>query len=250
MLDVNWDICAAFIAVIVCLILVIIVSCVAIFFLLRDQKAFDEEQARRGKQNRYEGTSEVSSYKFRGTSARRPWSVRLAALFRRRDTQYKTRPRIIDRARLNDGGGTHRWMQAGSTDHWESEIDSRSMGVQEASTLPSPPSLYPAPSDISSIPVSWTISDSTSSVRFDLQPTRSYLYLEAHPSPQSTLPSIHSQLSSPSYSRTSSPVPLRSLSLESIPRRISLDNDSRHYVTPSGIVMRTLPGGTKFIEEL
>ncbi|KAF8061729.1 hypothetical protein FPV67DRAFT_1673339 [Lyophyllum atratum] len=231
-----------FIAIIIFLSLVIIASCIGIFFLLRERTASDEEQARRGKRNRYANAS-------RSTANRRPLA-RLAAMFGRADPQERTRPQNISRGNTK-GGGAHGWIQAGSTDDWEADM---SVGVAGPSGVrdigSSSPSLSlrttrpPSPP-----PVSRSTSDSTTSVRFDLHAVRGLQYPERLSS-QSTLPNIHSQLSSPSYSPAPSFVPLRTLSPEPIREESSLDGDSRQYTTPSGVVMRTLPGGSKFIEAL
>jgi len=244
-----------FIALVVCLSLVIILFCVAIFFLLRDQRTSDEERTRRAKRNRYPSRSgsHVSSYELEGNSDRR-LLTRLTAVFGRTDTYQGVRPQNLSRGNKK-GGSAHGWVQAGSTDehHWDPDLGEAiagPSGIQESAS-PSSVSLQhreaPSPS-----PVSRSTSDSsTSSVRFDFHAVHGLSYPERHPSPHSTLPNIHSQLSSPSYSPTSSsPIPFRTLSPEPVPNGLTFDDDSRQYVTPSGVVMRTLAGGSKFIEAL
>ncbi|RDB19357.1 hypothetical protein Hypma_013673 [Hypsizygus marmoreus] len=243
-----------FIAVIVCLVLVIVVSCTAVFFLLRDQKAFDEEQARRRKRSRYHHSgSETQIPSYEGTSTRQMWSARLLSFLRRGNTQNNTHSRGASRIRMKRGG-LHGWVQTGSGDGWDSDasVERRARAVPtvvEEVHTPSPPSVY-TPPRFAPTPVSRSISDSASSVRFDLHAIRGLPYPDRHGSPQSTLPNIQSQLSISSYSPAPSPVPIRTLSPEPIPEAMTLEDDTRHYVTPSGAVMRTFPGGTKFIEAL
>ncbi|GLB35559.1 hypothetical protein LshimejAT787_0211240 [Lyophyllum shimeji] len=245
-----------FVALVVCLSLLIIICCIAIFFLLRDQRTSDEEQARRAKRNRYatRSGSHSPSYELEGTSHRTPLT-RLAAVFGRSNDPRRARPQNRSRGNMK-GGSEHGWIQAGSTDDhdWNPDLGEGLAGPSRVreSASPSPVSLQnrqvPSPGPVSR---STSGSTTTSSVRFDFHAVRGLSYPERRPSPHSTLPNIHSQLSSPSYSpASSSPVLLRTLSPEPIPSALTLDDDSRQYVTPSGVVMRTLPGGSKFIEAL
>jgi len=240
-----------FLAVIICLSLIVIVSCIGIFFLLRDQRANDEAQTRRSKRSRYASApgSHIPAYDLERTYPHRPLSTRLAVMFGRPDTQKNTGLNI-NRGNT-DGGATHGWVRAGSSDEWEAD---RAEGVATLLSVrevvsPSPLSARSTPPP-SPTPVSRTTSESTSSVRYDLHAVRGLSYPERHISTHSTLPNIHSQLSSPSHSPASSPVPLRTLSPESVPEGLPLDSDIRQYLTPSGVVMRTMRGGTKFIEAL
>lgn len=252
--NLQYLILSGFIALAVCLVLIIIVSCTAVYFLLRDQKTFDEEQTRR--RNRYHSDTDASSHPRKRTRAPISWSRRMAALFGRRDTNDDTQARSnINQVKMRRGSGEHRWMRTGSRDDWESDSSEErrhtvsQLGVREAPS-PSFSHVYSTRSIIQPTPVSRTTSDSTSSVRFDLHAVRGLGYPDRSLSPHPTLPNIHSQLSSPSYSPISSPVTVRTTSPESMPSGMTLDDDGPHPAPQSGAFTRTFPGGSKFIEDL
>ena len=237
---------SGFIALVVCLALIIIVSCTAVFFLIRDQKAYDQQQAHRP----YHRTAtHPSSYLYNNNSAPKSWRTRFA-MFGHRDTNAnnQTRP---DTSRVKiKGSGVHGWLQAGLEDDWEGDLveerrqNLARLGVREVSAQ-NPPSVISVPSIVGALPVSRSNSDSTSSVRFDLSPVRGLANHDRHPSPHPTLPNIHSQISSPSSSPA--PSPMRVRSPEPVPGRTALDS-SRQLSSPPSV--RTFPGGTKFIESL
>jgi hypothetical protein len=173
--------------------------------------------------------------------------MRFATLFGRRgpNDDSQTRP---DTSRVTmKGSGGHGWVQAGSEDDWEVDLvaDRRQRaaesGVREVSSLMLP-SVISVPSMIQP---TRSNSDSTSSVRFDLGPTRGMANYDRHPSPHPTLPIIHSQLSSPSSSPA--PSPLRVSSPEPAYGGATPDS-SQQFISPPSV--RTFPGGTKFIEAL
>lgn len=241
-----------FIALVVCLIIIIIVSSTAVYFLLRDQKAFDQEQARR--RGRYQSDTDISTYPRKRTPESNSWSSRFAKLLGRRDTSGDTLARSeAGHVKMKRGGGQHGWMRTGSGDDWEpgtNEQQRRVVGQLGVRETPSPnlSYVYPTRSIIQPSPISRATSDSTSSVRFDFNPVRGLGYPDGHLSPHPTLPNIHSQLSSPSCSPAPSPVPVRTTSPESIPSGMSLDEDRPHHAP--GVITSTFSGGSKFIEDL
>ena len=211
-------------------------------FLIRDQKAYEQEQAHRRPYHRTPGRHS-SPYSYSNDPTSKSWRTRLATFFGRRDTNINSQTRPDVRMK---GNGEHGWVQAGLEDDWgvNSVEDRRQrmahLGVREVSSLilPSVTSVPP--------PVSRSNSDSTSSVRFDLSPVRGMANYDRHPSPHPTLPNIHSQLSSPSSSAV--PTPIRVGSPESITYRGSTPDIGRQFISPPSV--RTFPGGTKFIEGL
>lgn len=151
-------------------------------------------------------------------------------------------------------------MQTGSGDDWD--IDARSQTGTPAQYRPPArqisgnglaPTYIAAPTPNRPVPASYPSADSTTSVRFDLNAVRGLSYYDRYaPSPQSTLPSIHMQLSSPASSNTTPLTPVRTISPEPISSsaNVSEDSEGRHFSTHSGHSMRTFEGGTKFIEAL
>lgn len=238
-----------FIALVVCLVLVIIVSCIGVVFLIREQKIYDQEQAHRRSYQRSSGRH-CSSYLYHNDSMMKSWRRRLATLFNRRDANDNSQARP-DTSRVKmRGSREHGWVQAGMEDDWEADlVEERrqrvaQLGISEVSAQ-NPPSLISAVSIMRSTPVSRSNSDSTSSVRFDLSPVRGLANHDRHPSPHQTLPNIHSQLPS------SSPSPASSLVRVRPPEPVSggsTPDSSRQLVSPQSV--RTFPGGTKFIEAL
>lgn len=235
----------AFVALVVCLTLVIIASCTAVIFLIRDQKAHDQGQAHRRPYHRTSGRHS-SSYSYTNGPASKSWRARLATFFGRRGVNANSQVRPDMKMK---GSSDHGWVQASLDDDWEVDLveERRKMAAhleaREGSSLISP-SVTSVPSMIHP-PVSRSNSDSTSSVRFDLSPVRGMTSYDRHPSPHPTLPNIHSQLSSPSSSPA--PSPIRVGSPEPITRGTTPDS-SRQFIPPPSV--RTFPGGSRFIEGL
>ncbi|KAG6909588.1 hypothetical protein DXG01_016627 [Tephrocybe rancida] len=202
--------------------------------------AFDAEQAHLPKRNHGPRIRLNST----DSGARPTWRSRLRNLFGRGE-EIDTK----ENSQAQMRGGMDGWMQAGTSDDWTSEADLGASGpsnVREvtSTTPPSPRGTrFATPPSV----ISRSTSDSASSVRFDTHGIRGLVYPETR---SSQLPNIHSQLSSPSTSPQSSHLHLRPLSPEPLPNGLRFDNDSREYVGSSGVVMRTLTGGTKFVEGL
>lgn len=221
-----------------------------IYFLVRDQKAYDQEQGHRRPYPRTHGRD--SSYRYNSNSTFKSWPTRLAAFFRRDGSQNSQARPDTKRVKLK-GSGDHGWVRAGSEDDWEispveerRQIVAQTPGVWDASALIPSASVFSAPSIIRATPVSRSNSDSNSSVRFDLGPSRGMASYDRLPSPHPTLPNIYSQLSSPSSSPVSTP--RRVKSPEPVPRGASPDGSREFISLPS---QRTpFPGGSKFIEAL
>jgi hypothetical protein len=236
-----------FIALVVCLALVIIVSCTAVFFLVRNQKAYDHEQGRRRPYHRTSGRN-PSSYLYNDDRAPKTWHMRLATLFGRRGANESIRVRSDPSRVKTKGTQPHGWVQAGVEDDYEVDLEERRLAAQSGVRqvyAQSPSSVISAPSIIRPVGVSRSNSDSNSSVHFDLGPVRGLGNYDRHPSPHPTLPNIHSQLSSPSSSPAPSPMRIRS------PEPVAGDStpDIRPQLSSSQSV-RTFSGGSKFIESL
>jgi len=221
-----------FIALVVFLILIILASCTAIFFLLRDHSQHDEERARR-RPSRYQPASNPSS-------ADQSWSTKLGTMF-----GFGSKPK--DRAKTGRGG----WIRA-SSDEWEYDSDEdRHLAGGELAEM-SKPTSYSPPRDRPFRPPidQYSPPESSTAVHFDPYggPGRHYSKGRS-PSSHSHMPSIHSRLSEDDSSSTFH-----------IPRTASPDASGaaqepsggagRQFSTQSGSSMRTQDGGTKFIERI
>ncbi|KAF8894824.1 hypothetical protein BD779DRAFT_1797741 [Infundibulicybe gibba] len=191
-----------------------------------------------------------------------PWYSRLSRILGRRgDLNHSTRTQT-NRMKMGrptpEAGG---WVQTGSRDDWDPEVSGSGsrytcpgglMPVPEISEQ-GPPLTYPTPLETSfrTPPISYATSESGSSVRFDLHGIKGMAYRDRQsPSPQSSLPTVHSWLNSPASSSAPSPLPARTTSpepMQSLCSDISADREPERPAH-SGSSMRTFEGGTKFIE--
>lgn len=219
-----------FIALVVGLSLIILISCISIFIILqREGHALDEEREIR--RRRYQQQALEYTYGPTPTpSAQSSWSSKIKSVFGGKSG--------------SDNGLKRGWMQAGSGDDWESEPIEEGRhslhGSMQMTYSPPPDAPFHPPLQPS---------QSTSSVRFDIPGVPDLPYLRSlsshslHPS----LPNIHSRISSPTPSDTLSPGDDGvAVSPEPIVRPV--EHHERRQ--SSGTSMRTFNGGTKFLEAL
>jgi hypothetical protein len=203
-----------FIGLVVGLIVIILGSSVAIYFLLRDHSPSERDRAARREERRY--PSESSHISLKG---RIPWSEKLGGIFGRGAPSKRT------------SKSGHGWIQA-SGDAWEAdEVDrhrSREMSGLEPMDQPFRPPVDPY---------------AAASETYSSESIPSY-------DPRYTpMPASQSTLSS-SILRSESPIP-RSTSPESTVHPSSpQQNRDRHFSVESSNSVRTFEGGTKFIEGL
>ncbi|KAH0584575.1 hypothetical protein H2248_010108 [Termitomyces sp. 'cryptogamus'] len=229
----------AFIAIVVCLVFIIIVAWTLILCLLRDQRAFDIEQARRSKRDQPLTTPHFSTI----TAARSTWSWRITTFFGRASQRIKFH---IQKRRGKERG----WVQADNQETVNTGVGVPGLsgpGVREIACT-GPLSLQNTYLSHSSSTISRSTSGSLSSVHLEPNGT-SGLFSPQMFLPRSILPSIESQLSSPSTSPRSSNTRF-TVPSETIVNNVQFDTGSREYVGSSGMIMRTLQGGTKFVEVL
>ncbi|KAK0455186.1 uncharacterized protein EV420DRAFT_587356 [Desarmillaria tabescens] len=229
-----------FIALVVGLSLIILISCIAIFFLLREGEPSDEERAARRRRYR----QQALEYTYGPTaSPQSSWSSKVKSVFGGTTSSSK--------------GSKRGWVQAGSGDEWESEsiIDEAEGRHPDLSQRGSMQITYSPPLDAPFHPPLQP-SESASSVRFDTQgvPVLPYLRSLSSPSPHPSLPNIHSRISSPTPSDPLSPVHDRVVSPEPIaPAHIDSPvehHEGRKSSGQSATSVRTFNGGTKFLEAL
>ncbi|KAK0229086.1 hypothetical protein EDD85DRAFT_957500 [Armillaria nabsnona] len=228
-----------FIALVVGLSLIILISCIAIFLLLREGRSSDEERAARRRRYR----QQALEYTYGPTASPQPasWSSKVRSVFG---------------GNSGSGKGSKRgWVQAGSGDEWETESIEEGRLHPDISQRGSMQMTYSPPLDAPFHPPLQP-SESASSVRFDIQsvPVLPYLRTLSSPSPLSSLPNIHSRISSPTPSDPLSPVHDRVVSPEPI-ALAHVDSPIEHHEgrklsDQSATSVRTFNGGTKFLEAL
>lgn len=220
-----------FIAVVVCLSLIIIASCIAIFFLLRDHSQSDAERARRRQLRRYQ---QASPEVLHGQS----WSTKLGTVL-----GFGGKPKENVRT---GRGGRPGWIQA-SGDDWEYDSDEERHPAGELTEISKSTAYFPPHDSPFRPPVDHQV---PSPGHFDLYGGPGHQYSQARSaSSHSHVPSIHSRLSQEDSAPTS---PIRRTAS---PEHISeVEDDSpsngagRQFSTQSGSSMWTQGGGTKFIE--
>ncbi|ESK85200.1 hypothetical protein Moror_11024 [Moniliophthora roreri MCA 2997] len=208
---------AGFIALIVCLVMIIVISCTAIFFLLRDHEPSDAERAaRRTRRYAHQSVPSSSSYTYDPSSTpAKGWLSSLRSLFGKRSSGSTTSNRNRKGAR-GPGAG---WVQAGSGDEWDLDSDDeanyRSRGMVGISQTPLSLSMSHAPTSYTQTatvdndrdppfkPPRMTTADSISSVRFDDSPVTRFPAFDPSTLPTSSM-SIPVNLASPVMSPTSS----------------------------------------------
>jgi len=253
-----------FIALLVCLSVLIVVLCTAVFILLRDHSPSDEERAirRQLSQRRREQTqTESSSYTY-------PSSTAPVSLARKVGGMFGIGATADEQKRPKKGGKSGKgWIQTGSDDESENEVQSRSIsGLQKQGSVGEVYSIKLAdrstaredgPIDPPFRPpqTPYSETDSTSSVP---------LYNPYTPS--STPPPLRTAVTRLQLADSPSPSSASSLALSSAARALSGSPESyaadsiddihppgeRHFSTNSGgsITTRTSHTGTKFIESL
>ncbi|SJL04942.1 uncharacterized protein ARMOST_08313 [Armillaria ostoyae] len=229
-----------FIALVVGLSLIILISCIAIFLLLREGQSSDEERAARRRRYR----QQALQYTYGPTASPQPasWSSKVRSVFGVNSSSGK--------------GSKRGWVQAGSGDEWETEsIEEGRLQHPDISQRGSMQMTYSPPLDAPFHPPLQP-SESASSVRFDIQsvPVLPYLRSLSSPSPHPSLPNIHSRISSPTPSDPLSPVHDRVVSPEPIaPAHVDSPiehHEGRKLSEQSATSVRTFNGGTKFLEAL
>ncbi|KIM87379.1 hypothetical protein PILCRDRAFT_814889 [Piloderma croceum F 1598] len=256
---------AGFIALIVCLSVLIVGLCTAVFILLRDHSPSDEERAvrRQLSQRRREQTqAESSSFTYSSSS------IPPVSLARKVGCMFGIGATADEKKRSKKGGKSGKgWIQAGSEDESENEVQPRSIsGLQKQGDVEEVHSIKLAdrstarddgPIDPPFRPpqTPYSQTDSTSSVR---------LYNPYTPS--STPPPLRTAVTRLRSTDSPSPSSASSLALSSTARVLSgspepyaadsIDDihppGERHFSTNSGgsISTRTSHTGTKFIESL
>jgi len=227
----------AFIAVIVALVLTIMFSCIAIFFLLRNNETSDQDRAVRHRNKRRQRPAVSNSSFNYSPSVLAPQAASKSRWFS-----------IFDRSRRDNKQAAHGkpgWMKAGSAD-WDGEHDSTKHSTRspEVHIFPVPVRSPPASKFVlSSRPASITPYE-RSRVTVQYSPMSHHSPIStpltaAHPSSPSTPPSF--------------PVPIRSSSPEPMPDIEENDltfQDERQDSGQSHATVWTFEGGTKFIESL
>ncbi|KAF8655803.1 hypothetical protein AX16_002888 [Volvariella volvacea WC 439] len=248
-----------FIAVVVCLVLIIVVASMAALYLIREE-ADGATHQRRGRR----AMPSSPSYS-KPTSSPTPPSF---SRFRQYLSsisfpKMKFTPRSgSERANVEAG-----WVKTGSADDWTTSSPRRDqitfatpphMTSRSILASESIPTILRTSSPTTTIasPVSRPTSESiVSSVRFDLQAVRGLVHHDPYaPSPQPTILGIHTQYTPPTSSGAPSPSPLhpvRSASPE--PMSPLHESTSRSDITSdissqSRVTTRTFEGGSKFIE--
>ncbi|KII89384.1 hypothetical protein PLICRDRAFT_53820 [Plicaturopsis crispa FD-325 SS-3] len=230
-----------FIALIVCLILIIIVSCGAVFYLLRNHEPSKRDrELRRARTHHYQqranDLASSSPFNYSASDTSTPQSLK---------------DRVTGALRIGRGVRGQGWTQAASGDDWEVRGEGADRHLEHAG--PSPPvgvSFAAPPSrsrpDSPSTAEAYREMESASSVHVDLySPGSAYAFPNQSRTPDRVAsPTRH--VSVTGSMRSESPDVLSSPEGAYTPIRES----SRHMSTQSGMTIRTFEGGTKFIEEL
>jgi hypothetical protein len=244
-------------------VLIIVVSCTAVFFLLRVRDPSDNDRAYRDRhrsRRHQHQTVPFTSYNYDTPANPQSLQGKLAGMFRLGGNEHGSR-NVNGRA---SGGG---WVRAGS-DEWDydSGVEAgRGRGMKDLrewkppgqSVASSSIATRSEPIDMPFIPptsTSYPSMDSTSTVRLDLHgagPSYNDPFIDSRPRPHSVYPVIHSaRLSSGSPTPTSSPS-RRTISPEALyETNDQNDREGRKRSDESEVSLRTFTGGTKFIESL
>lgn len=238
--------------------LIILISCIAVFYILRNHPIPDVEQpTSRRQRGRYQHTpAALSLYTYNPSSTITPptWSQKLSNAFRigsKRGGLGRAKPK-------RERGGGHGWVQAGSGDEWDSEFGNdegrrRHSGhivtptIKDDFTKFTPPTSRPdspfRPPPAGTSDSSYEMSNST--VRFDLvQSVPQLPYRDPRSGPSQSSSGVLPPAFQPIPPRTASPEPLAGTSGDT--------GSGRPFSThaQSDRSMRTLGGGTKFIESI
>ncbi|KIM49637.1 hypothetical protein M413DRAFT_438811 [Hebeloma cylindrosporum] len=240
---------AAFIALVTILVLIIIVSCSAVVYILREDIADDAEAQNHAARGRYQLSVPPSDPTYRGT-AKTYFTRILGNISGSRKPSKDVRK---DKSRISRKHGQG-WTQAGNGDDHD---DSQTTRKQKSKN-----------SDISTMSMSDLDSVSLATLTrliryspkwsFDPHGIRGLPYANQLPSSstrQSIMPSIQSQLYSPQSSQSllSSPSRMTTTSPEPLERTMSPDSTDNHgdpFPTDFRPPLRTFESGSKFIEGL
>ncbi|KAJ6598654.1 hypothetical protein B0H10DRAFT_1959307 [Mycena sp. CBHHK59/15] len=203
-----------FIGLVVGLAVIIFVSCVAIYILLRDHSPSERDRETRRQQSRYASDSPSAPLK-NGA----PWSAKLGGIA----------------AKVKLGRGGHGWIQA-SGDAWEADEVERSremsgLGAARGQPLDAP---FHPPTD------PYAASNSSETIRYD-----SDTQYNSMPSSQTNFATVPTSRSSSPIVRTSSPESAVQGEKDS-----PTHTQNRQFSMESQTSIRTFEGGTKFIEGL
>lgn len=235
-----------FIVLVVCLAVTIVVSCIAVYFLLRDANR---------QRGRYQHQSApASSFTYSPSSA-----------IHQRDAGRTGLGWIFvseSRNKEPSRNGAEGWIRTGSRDNWDSDSGdegARALGsrsdVALGQRLRTPPNVMSPDLLLRATSPSSSLSRhaSDSNVRFEL--VSGSLHREPHaPSPRPGLSNISTHFSPSSVPvsplstvapRTTSPEPLSRASAD-----FTIDHEGRKWSGNSDHNMRTVEGGTKFIESI
>jgi hypothetical protein len=259
----------AFIALVAILVIVIVVSCSAVVYIMREDALDDAEAQNHPARGRYQLSVPPSDPTYRGTA--QTYFARILGNIsgsRKSGKGIRTDKSRIPRKHRGQG-----WMQAGNGADGDSDSadEHQATRKQKSKNSNSPTSM--TVSDLDSVSLttlsysnrfppttsqlSSPSSDAVSSVRFDPHGIRGLSYADQLPSltHQATMPSIQSQLYSPrsSQSFVSSPSQMTTTlpeSLEGNTSPTSTDNDGDPFPADPRPPLRTFESGSKFIEGL
>jgi hypothetical protein len=247
---------SVFIVVVVVLVVVIIVSCSAITYLLREDRRTGVGEARR--RRRYNAQPLVDRDLSNPQHSRKWYSYLWGSRDRHYHTQLDKSAAMMGRSEEGIQANDREWD---AEDFSENQALRSTEGNQPAGQLgmseqESSSSSFVGPRVYTQRMHSHTSDGSSSVLRYDPHDVRGLPYPNRFPIlPQTTIPSIHSQLYSPTLS---SPSPVLRQAVKS-PEPISnntsshdLDHDSDRDSQPQFAppVLRTAGSGTKFFESL
>ena len=234
------------------LVAIITVSCSGVIYLLREQSKHRSPEAQR--RRRY-NTQPLVGRDLPNSQHSKKW---YSYLWGSRDRHNHAR---LDKPMTTMGQNGQDWTQANNRELDIQTADGRALqfsGGSQSNLLRmsergSPGSSFVGTHVYDTPQLHSPASDSTSSVRYDPHDTRNLAYPEQFVlSPQPTIPSIRSQLHSPTSSSPSSPVPRIMKSPESVTNSPppDLGHDSVRDSLPQSLtsVLRTYGSGTKFFE--
>jgi len=245
--------------------LIIIASCTAVFLLLREERTQDQES------QHYRSRSRPDSSYSKAASGK--WYSRILDLSGSGSRSKHTRS---DKSQTKDARRGQGWLQPVKSAGWDSDSDEEqptpkvqlnnhsSATVRMKEYEHSTNTMRPSTGGSSPAPVSRAFSASSdisfSTMHLESQPIRNLGYTDVYaPTPQRSIPSIQSQVNSPSTS-PSPPGVLRQpnrmlstspISVQNVPSTDpSIEGAVRQFSTHSGLSVRTFESGSKFIEAL
>lgn len=215
--------------------MLILICCVAVFFLLRNREP--SEQDRTARRERYRRHRDREAHNATATS---PGIVAFGDKLHGMWTKG-----LSSGSRSGSRRGGRGWIQAGSGDEWETDSDRD----EERSAQPMKP--FPKPFEVAPHETDSPLSDTASGME---------TYAPAHhASPYAKDSSSKASPQRVTFVRSQSPLPLSPILRGSDRQEADLDDEEeeevlppghRHFSTQSSISVRTFEGGTKFIESL